>query len=62
MKGQAMAEEQGIKLDKQSSEKLQRLEVAASQSCPGWRMCYRNHSIKDPCSWCRAVLNFLRGC
>ena len=52
---------QGIVLSKAQDEKLTRLERAASMNCPGFRMCYRNHKIKDPCSWCVAVLNFLRG-
>ena len=59
LSGLAMAET--IMLNDKQDKQLERLEDTAASNCPGWRMCYRNHRIKDPCQWCKAVLNFLRG-
>jgi len=58
MKGRAMAD--AVMLNSKQDRQLQQLEKDAAYNCPGWRMCYRNHRIKDPCCWCVAVLEFLR--
>jgi len=52
---------EALRMSEGEDKELTRLERAATFNCPGFRMCYRNHRIKDPCSWCSRILEFLRG-